>query len=474
MNPSKSISTNEAARHMRPTGLLCSLGRMSVLGVLGITLLASGPACAGDSVESWLEQAAKPMQLNGEEATLKIGLESRYRLEARDNMNLNNASYEDDLVNLFRNRLSADLKLQPDAEGSLYRFFVEGQTAQSAASNGLNKTNLYVNHFDLRQLYFEATSLFGAPLTLKAGRQELAYGDERFVGPLNWTNTARVFDAVKLVYNPSDVLQMDFFGTRVVRNEPTTTDRSAHADNFYGVYVSYKGIEQHVLDTFLFVRDNNDHSFVSEVGGLRGNLEEYTFGSRFKGGRGAWDYGTEAALQLGDRAGDDILAWTFHQELGYTFADVNWTPRVSAEYNHGSGDRDPQDGTYGTFDNLYPTNHNKYGLIDFASLKNMNDFMLGLGVKPDPKLTIAAEFHWLLLDAKESAWFNAGGAVLRAANVNASPDLGKELDVYATYKFNAYLSGLVGYSHFFAGPFPQDTGRGDDADFVYAQLIFKI
>ncbi|GDX88130.1 hypothetical protein LBMAG44_20430 [Gemmatimonadota bacterium] len=80
-----------------------------------------------------------------------------------------------------------------------------------------------------------------------------------------------MFDAVKLVYTPEGWLQVDAFGGRVVRNEPTTTDWSAYANNFYGVYVAYKKIQDHVLNTFLFMRDVNDGSFVGEAGGARGD-----------------------------------------------------------------------------------------------------------------------------------------------------------------------------------------------------------
>lgn len=444
-------------------------------GLLMVLMLLGSSAWAGEAGPSWLDQVAQPMRLNGDEATLKIGVESRYRFEARENFNLNDRSYEDDTVNLFRNRLNADLKLTPEAGGSTYRFFTEGQTAQSIAGNGLNKTNLFVNHVDLRQLFLEINKPFGlAPLTVKAGRQELAYGDERFVGPLNWTNTARVFDAAKLIYTPAEWFQIDVFASRVVRNEPTTTDRSAHADNFYGAYAAHKGIPDHALDTFFFVRDVKDNSFLTETGGVRGDLTEYTLGNRLKGKTGRTDYGTEYAVQFGQKSDDAIGAWAFHQELGYTLAGTVWTPRLYAEYNHASGDRNTTDGEAGTFDNLYPTNHNKYGLIDFVSLKNMNDFMLGASVKPDPKLLIASEFHWFLRDAKESAWFNASGGVYRAANAAAAGQLGEELDVYASYPISPYFSTLVGYSHFFAGPFAEDTGRSDDADFFYAQLTFKV
>jgi len=425
--------------------------------------------------ESLLDRASKPLQLKGDEVTLKFGAESRYRFEYRDNFNLADQLYEDDAVNLFRNRVNADLKIKPENSARFYRFFAEGQAAQSFAENGLNKTSLFVNEIDLRQLFFETDKpLKEIPLTVKVGRQELSYGDERFVGSLNWTNTARVFDAVKLVSNPWNWLQVDTFFSQVVRNETKKADKTVHGDNFYGIYAAYKKIKDHMIDAFLFIRNNQDKSLISERAGRRGDLKEYTFGNRVKGKKGAVDYGTEYALQFGRRAHDKIAAWAFHQELGYTFLKSRGAPRFYAEYNHASGDRNPADGVVSTFDNLFPTNHNKYGLIDFLSLKNMNDVMLGAGIKPHQKVHLAAEFHWFFLDAKESAWFNASGGVFRAANANADTQLGEELDLYATSAISKHVSVLTGYSRFFAGPFAQDTGGNDDANFFYAQVMVKV
>lgn len=423
----------------------------------------------------WLDDYSNPIQLKGEEATLKFGLESRYRFEYRDDFTLNNQTYEDDAVNLLRNRVNADLKIKSKDSDRSYRFFVEGQAAQSFAQSEVNKTNLFVNQIDLRQLFVEVNKPFKEiPLTVKVGRQELSYGDERFVGPLNWTNTARVFDAVKVIYSPREWLQLDSFFANVVRNEKTVADKTVHSDDFYGLYLAYKKIKDHVIDSFLFVRHTSDPSLVSERTGVRGTLTEYTFGNRLKGKKGRVDYGTEYALQFGRRAHDKVEAWAFHQELGYTFSKTNGAPRFYAEYNHASGDRDPSNGTVGTFDNLFPTNHNKYGLIDFMSLKNMNNVMLGASVKPCKKVQLSSEFSWFFLDAKESAWFNASGGIFRAANANASTQLGEELDLVMNYTINKYLSALIGYSHFFAGLFAEDTGRHDDANFIYTQLMLKI
>lgn len=146
---------------------------------------------------------------------------------------------------------------------------------------------------------------------------------------------------------------------------------------------------------------------------------------------------------------------------------------MNKSFLHASGDRNPTDGIFSTFDNLFPTNHDKYGTIDFLSLKNMNDIKMGIGVKPRKKISFSTDFHWFFLDAKESAWFNAGGGVFRAANPNANTPLGEELDLLATYKLTEHLNFLVGYSHFFAGPFVEDTGAHDSANFFLCPIDFK-
>lgn len=429
-----------------------------------------------DSGGAFMSRIGKPVRLGSDEIHLKLGGESRYRFEYRDDFNLTDARYEDDAVNLLRNRLNLDLQWRPEGSGGPgYRFFAEGQAAQSFAESGLNKSSLFVNQLDLRQLFFETEKPFSdLPLTVKAGRQELAYGDERFVGPLNWTNTARVFDAVKTVWSYPEWLQLDAFFAQVVRPEIRQADKTVHDDNFYGLYASFKKVRNHVLDTFLFIRHTQDESLVSEQGTQRGDLREYTVGNRFKGKWRSLDYGLEYAVQSGRRAHDSIQAWALHQELGYTFTKVMASPRLYGEYNHASGDRNPTDGVVSTFDQLFPTNHNKYGLMDFMGLKNMNNILLGASAKPHAKLLAAAEFHWFFLDAKESPWYSASGSVFRAANAQASTHLGEEIDLYGTYALNANLSFLAGYSHFFPGPFAEDTGGDDGANFIYTQVVLKI
>lgn len=400
---------------------------------------------------------------------LTIGGEARYRLELRSNFNFNDKTYEDDALNLFRFRLSANMKVGPYAQ-----FFVEGQAAESVAQSAIDRSAAFVNHLDLRQLYASIKSpLENVPLEVKAGRQVLSYGDQRFVGGFDWSNVARVFDAVKLVYQPRKNLQFDFFISHPLRVDKEKADPTVRHDHFYGLYSSLKPFKDHVLDTFLFIRHDTDNGLRGERAGEFGPLKEYTAGNRFKGKFKSFDYGTEYALQFGSRAHDEIGAWAFHQEAGYTFPDFFGTPRLYAEFNHASGDKNPRDGRYGDFDNLFPTNHDKYGFMDFLSLRNMNNLRLGIGVTPHPKLSFSADFHWFFLDTNQSSWFSASQSVIRPSAPRASKELGQELDLLFKWKISDFMDFLMGYSHFFPGAFTKDTGASDGADFFYVQPTYK-
>lgn len=408
---------------------------------------------------------------------LELNGEFRYRLEYRDDFNFNDAAFEDDAVNLLRTRLGIRLQLCP-----YFQVYAQGQDSESFANQQSHKSAAFVNQLDLRQLYAEFRSpLESVPLSVKAGRQELSYGDERFVGAFGWSNVARVFDAAKVIFAPAEWFQADAWFSQVVEVNKSRADSGRHDDNFYGIYTALKPFKDHILDTFFFVRHNLNNEIAGEKPGELGQLKEYTIGNRFKGEQrlpgqqaGIFDYGIEWAVQFGSRAHDDIEAWAWHNELGYTFDVLPWDPRIHFEYNHGSGDSDPRDGTFENFDNLFPTNHVYYGYMDFAALRNMDNIKVGAGVTPHQKIKFSADYHWFFLDTNGSGWFNAGQSVIRPATAGASTTLGQELDLLANWGLTKHLNLLIGYSHFHAGAFVRDSGSADDANFFYGQMMLKI
>src|SRR5947208_14763180 len=92
----------------------------------------------------------------------------------------------------------------------------------------------------------------------------------------------------------------------------------------------------------------------------------------------SFDYGVEAAGQAGTIASDPLRAWAGHGLLGYTIGRLKTTPRLVAEYNYASGDKSSLDGKRGTFDQLFPTNHNKYETADQLRGQNRRSARAGV------------------------------------------------------------------------------------------------
>jgi len=86
-------------------------------------------------------------------------------------------------------------------------------------------------------------------------------------------------------------------------------------------------------------------------------------------------------------------------------------PRLFAEYSFGSGDRNPNDGSRGTFDQLFPNIHGHNGLADQIAWQNLKEVRAGAGFVLRPHWIIAATYNdWWLANAAD-AFYNSLQAV---------------------------------------------------------------
>ena len=165
----------------------------------------------------------------------------------------------------------------------------------------------------------------------------------------------------------------------------------------------------------------------------------------------------------------------FEARAGHTWENLKWKPRLGLEYSFASGDTDPNDDKDESFLNLFPTNHKFSGYMDFFARKNIHNPVGSLKFAPAPKLTVRLDGHGFWLASNEDAWYRANGVAqvrpFSPAAAEAETFVGTELDLTVGYTVHRALKFLFGCSHFFAGPYLQDTGSSDDADFAYAQMI---
>ena len=306
--------------------------------------------------------------------------------------------------------------------------------------------------------------------TWRVGRQELQYGAQRLISPLDWGNTRRTFDGVKLFTDIGD-WRIDAFAVRPVINDRRNLDDADEQKDFYGLYTTWKGSEALAADFyFLLLKDNN---LTTNSNSQTGRRTIYTVGNRLWGRRGSWDYETEAAAQFGTYAGDQVRAWMATIGGGYTFSDVRWQPRIGLLYDYASGDRDPTDGVHSTFNQHFPLGHAWLGYLDRVGRQNIQAIKAQLKVKPSKKLTAWADFHTFFADQDRDALYSAGGGKLRTPTDGGSHKFGHELDLTMKYALNRHTSVLAGWAHMWPGGFIDRTGTSEDADLIYAQIEYK-
>ena len=433
-----------------------------------------------------------------------IGTQVRLRYEVRDNFAIAGTKGSVDFLHNGTNVDNAYFldRIKPHIgyTAEWFSAFVEGRSSGSTADRR-NPNPESDGVFDLHQAYVTVGNHKEFPLSVKVGRQELSYGDERIIGAFGWNNIGRVFDAAKLRWQ-TPWFGADFFSGRVILPRDNHFNMPNDYDWFSGMYAGSKLIPKQLTEFYLLSRNTSAQSpnaIAPGVPGAPSARDIYTVGLRMKsnpGEFGPWDYLGEFMGQFG-HFNDPALPATSDRSLehlayalvvngGYTWTDSPWTPRLGFEYAHASGDGDPHDNKHETFENLFPTNHKFYGYMDFLSLQNIHDVRLMTSVKPLPRITLLGEAHAFWLADTHDSLYTAAGA--RRGGITTTPGtgyginpqyssfVGSELDFISTYAFSPQGTIELGYGRFFRGDYLKDSLAkvgSADANWFYAQLNYN-
>lgn len=372
---------------------------------------------------------------------LKISGEIRVRHVELNNYDLNSDAGDASNTTSQRTRVNVDAKVNETTKAYISlqdtrNWGSETNTASTADESGATG----VHAVDISQAYVQLDKLAGQPLSLKLGRQALAYGDQRLIGAFEWSDNARRFDALKFAYN-HEAVNVDFF---LANTKENGIANPADAQ-FNGLYLTAKTVPLHkALDVYLLQKANT-----------AAGENIMTYGLRLDGGTSGIDWTAEAAFQSGDAtATAKKKANMYALKAGYTLADVLGGLRIGAEYDFASGQDTSTDST--AFDNLYPTNHPLYGVTDRTgtnSLSNLKAMSLNVGAKPAAGLRLLAEYWSYDKDQ------------------GAKTAIGNEMNVQAWYALNTNVD-IHGFIARFT-PSSDFSATTDPADNVTLQLAVK-
>jgi hypothetical protein len=324
--------------------------------------------------------------------------------------------------------------------------------------------------FDLR-IAFADVGDARAAVAFRLGRQELVFGEQRLLGSLPWVNTGRSWDAARMILR-APLFQVDVFGASLVRSLPDEVDKSGNGNRLAGAYAtSTRLLPRATVEPYVIWR--RDANLRSEQGSL-GNLSQTTVGTRIAGQLPArLDYGVEMAVQRGGLDRDSISAWAGHWQLRASLP--GWAaPKLTSEYNIATGDESPADGTRQTFDQLYPTGHDKLGLADQIGWRNIHHVREGIEITPITATPVSVNYHSWWLASSTDGLYSASGALLVAPVAGGASDthVGQEIDVQVTRAITPQLQLAGGYAHIFSGAFLRQATPGASYSYPYIMATY--
>jgi len=323
--------------------------------------------------------------------------------------------------------------------------------------------------FDARQAFLEFHT---KTLKVFAGRQELKFGGERLIGISDYTNNSRTFDGFDA--RIGDKNRVDIFSTSVVAIHPTSLDKHGAGLTFHGVYGNLGTIIPHTtVEPFVFVKALPR---VLSQQSTYGTETEVTFGSEVVGNiEGGFDYDILGALQRGSYSNDSIHSGAGYVKVAYTAKDIDWKPRLGGEYDYATGNPHHNLNRISTFDELYPSNHNAFGLVDLFGYQNIKEVRINLDLTPVRHLTVLLQQEFLNAASVHDGVYNGGGTqfVKPLAAGFSSDDIGKGFDASAKYVFHNYLVVNIGVGHFFPGRLMTTNAHGAPLTLSYLSFTYR-
>lgn len=348
-------------------------------------------------------------------------------------------------ANVYLTRFRLNVAAQPEP---WLRFFVQGQDARAFTPSSRDIEDLQ-NTLDLRLAYVD----IGRPeqgWRFRAGRQELALGDERLLSADNyWDCFGQAFDAVRVGFVGAKFRVDAFTGFRVQparrRLDPFETD-----DRISGLTAQFPIRREGVVEPYVLWKRGRDGE---------GRRDVLTPGVRVVGGLPRnLDYNVEMAIQGGRVAGDGIAAWAGHWELGWKPGDSEPGLHMAVEYNYASGDKNPNDKTYGVFDDLYSSDFNEYGLSDPVVWRNIRYPAAGVEIPLAKRWTLSGGYRRYWLATVRDAFYPGGdGRVIRNPAAT-SAYVGSHALASIEYNRSDRWRIHAGYGRLFAGDYLRQSG----------------
>lgn len=278
--------------------------------------------------------------------------------------------------------------------------------------------------------YVELSSTDDPGTRLKVGRQILALGSMRLSSPRNGVGIKRSFDAVRGTTNLGGTEFDAFYGREVQVGDSVFDGTSGifgsdeEGPEFWGIYgaLAEPSERKPGFDVYYFGLGRE----VSQFSDVTGDETRHSLNARIHGTLDSFDYDIEGAWQFGEIAQSDIRAWGIGGDVGFTWSDVAWKPRIGLRANYASGDGSPGDGRIETYNPFFPA------LVYFSfaielSPSNTTGIRPSLSLRPSDDLTVELSAYATQRSSRNDAVYGPASTPL----IDAGDTTGRRVASYA-------------------------------------------
>ncbi|SPE30358.1 exported hypothetical protein [Candidatus Sulfopaludibacter sp. SbA3] len=389
--------------------------------------------------------------------------EERTRWEQKFGVNFGKSVNQQDM--LSRMRIGCGVSpaswLTVYAMGQDARVPFYGLPAPNTIRDTMDLQEAYIKLFDQRETGFGATF----------GRSMLDYGESRVIGTPQWSNVARTYDQGRMYYRTPKA-RLEILMVSPVKVLPDAFNTPDLGERIWGTYNTLTRIWHGAsVDAYALRHSQN------KIGGWTGTgtLGTDSFGGRLYGPLPlGLAYSFEGIGQTGHVGLVTQRAYAWFAGVSQKVAPWSRSLTSSAEYKVASGTKLGAVDS-GTYDQLAPANHDKFGHLDLFGWRNLKTFKVleSFGITKPLALNTMYTNDWLF-SAADSLYNSQGSSLALSKKGTAGTHVGQELDSFVTYKYHAHTFG-AGMGYFFAGGFVHDTTQHVNPRYMYIfqQYTFK-
>jgi len=397
---------------------------------------------------------------------LSLGGEIRERYEYYNNSVWGRGPEDDNGYLLQRYMVHADAHF-----GAYFRIFSQFKSGlEDGRKGGPRPTDEDV--FDLHQTFLDVRLPWSDTdsLTLRVGRQELAYGSSRLISIREEPNVRRSFDGVKTILKISN-WQVDVFAVKPVRTKADSFDDDPDPDqNFWGLYAitPTSWLPGGNVDLYYLGLERSNASFEQGTE----HEQRHTLGTRIWGHKAGWDYNFEFVYQFGSFGSGHIQAWTAASDTGFTFEEAPLKPRLGLKANVTSGDDDPNQNDLQTFNPLYPRG-SYFGEPALIGPANHIDVHPHVELELCKNVSLDLNWDWFWRQSTHDGIYGPAVNLIQSGTTSDARYVGNQAEALLEWRLGRHFTFAMDYAHFFAGDFLEETTPGKDVDYFSAWVTFR-